>query len=244
MNSYDKSVHISYKLENHEARSYIRDAIISLVKIIEKREGRKAQELRFLDLGCGHGLLMRDLSRLGYKMTGLDFNPVCINNAKSFGETHCADASDIVDIFKPDSFDAIIASHLLEHVENPKQLIEKMKIVSKKYIIIAVPNPVRFKVLLKYSLFQKNYSNKGHFYCWDRSHLTNFLELHCGLRIIKWQTDGIHILSHRLFKRKLKMNGFLNFIEVKFLPRLFPYFSTSLIVLCSKNNLSDNDNSQ
>jgi len=132
--------------------------------------------LRVLELGCGHGDLLASLNpSLG---VGVDFSNEMIQSA-SVKHPHLFfilnDAHDIV--FK-ERFDIIILSHVLEHFDDPGDIISQIKKVSKRWIIVACPNPIRFKVLVKHALFRRNYSNLGHVYSWDRSHLTNFLEFH------------------------------------------------------------------
>jgi len=175
---------------------------------------------------------MRDLGGQGFKTTGLDFDPNCVREAKKYGECLLGDIERADELFGMKSFDLVVLCHSLEHMEKPKAIIEQVKKISKHWIIIAVPNPIRPKVLVKYALFRKDYSNKGHFYSWDRSHLTNFLEHQCDLRIASWATDYIQAVPCRPARKLLDMLQVLRPIEDSILPRLFPYFSSSLIVLC------------
>ena len=47
--------------------------------------------------------------------------------------------------FKSNSFDIVHASHILEHLANPYAAIQEMKRVSRKYVIVKVPNATYFK---------------------------------------------------------------------------------------------------
>jgi len=177
---------------------------------------------------------MRDLKDAGFNITGLDFDNKCIQVAKKFGNVIHGSINDLDKIFTNDSFDMVIASHVLEHMENPKQVLDKIKKVTKRWILIAVPNPLWPKGIVKYNLIlRRNYSNKGHLYCWDRSHFTNFLENHCGLKIERWGIDGVQIIPFKYIRKLLASIGMLDLIEIRLGGLILPYFSTSLITLCT-----------
>jgi len=234
MNGKFRSDHVTYELEDHlsSSRRWIRQAIISLILQAFKLSGASKEHFKILDAGCGFGILMRDMKALGFEVIGLDVDPICVEYARQFGSCILGDINDIDQLFPSNTFDLVVSSHSLEHMTNPKETVDKLKVVAKDWIVIAVPNPVRPQVLLKYDLLRMSYSNKGHLYCWDRSHLENFLVRHCGLTITSWATDYIHAVPTKFLRSLLQRLGMLELIEVRFLPWLFPYFSTSLIALC------------
>lgn len=82
--------------------------------------------LRVLDIGCGNGSqLAIPLAREGLHVTGIDSDPASIAHAKELAREiphasfKCASADDIVDR----NFDVVILSEVLEHVEEPQQLL-------------------------------------------------------------------------------------------------------------------------
>jgi 2-polyprenyl-6-hydroxyphenyl methylase/3-demethylubiquinone-9 3-methyltransferase len=80
--------------------------------------------LRILDVGCGGGLLCEPLARLGADVTGIDPVQENIEIAKPHGEemglslTYLTHA---IEDLPPDlpPFDVIVASEIIEHVDNP-----------------------------------------------------------------------------------------------------------------------------
>ena len=64
-------------------------------------------------------------------------------------------------------------SHVLEHMKNPIDVLNNLK--KCQMALIAVPNPIRPKILFKYYIFNNDYANKGYLYSWDQSHFTNFI---------------------------------------------------------------------
>lgn len=73
-----------------------------------------------LDVGCGLG---RNLGHLGGNGVGVDHNPTSVGHARALGFT----AFTIEDFFKseyavPDRFDAMLAAHLVEHVDEAQAM--------------------------------------------------------------------------------------------------------------------------
>jgi len=211
------------------------DAIIKLLSYSQKLLKKEKNNVELIDIGSGHGTLLKRLKEEGYKdILGVDFDEKCVEMSSRYAKCYKLDI-DNIDTLNSEKRDVAILSHVLEHIENPRRALEKLQRLSN-YIIIVVPNPSRIKVLLKYNLFSKNYSNQGHFYCWDHSHFANFLINYCNLEIVKWGVDRVYVFPFRRFRCFLRYVGLLDRIEIKFLPRFFPYFSNSLIVLCKRNS--------
>jgi SAM-dependent methyltransferase len=70
---------------------------------------------RTLDIGCGVG---RNLAHLGENGVGVDPNPSCVAAARAAGFTAFTPAE-----LPPDSFESLLFSHVLEHVDDPAALV-------------------------------------------------------------------------------------------------------------------------
>ncbi len=87
------------------------------------------QRLKVLDIGCGGGILAEPLTRLGAIVTGIDATQSAIDVAKQHAhemglaiDYHCVD----VETFAAQhagTFDLVIASEIIEHVENPQNFL-------------------------------------------------------------------------------------------------------------------------
>ncbi|WP_373031380.1 class I SAM-dependent methyltransferase [Sulfurovum sp.] len=229
-----RSIHISYDAGDHEKKgAEIRTAIVTLVKKAASVDGIPISELSLLEGGCGLGFLMRDLRNEGCRnLTGLDFDDHCLSESSRFGDVFKKDLQDLGKSVEENSFDVVVLSHVLEHMKNPIDVLSHAKKISRRWVIVACPNPIRPMILAKHALFGRDYSNAGHLYSWDRSHFSNFLERYNNLRLVQWATDDVQIIPFRFLRKCLDFLGLLKLIEVTIAPKLLPYFSSSLIVLC------------
>ena len=224
----DRSIHICYE---HQERYRLHLSYLRLLDYAVEKSGKNRAQFQVLDLGCGRGDFL-ELIGGSYRATGLDFDEKCVQIARRFAEVKLGNIEDVNIMFQNEQFDMVVMSHVLEHMKNPTDVIQKVKSLGPDWLLIGVPNPARLKVLMKYNLFSTDYSNKGHYYSWDRSHFSNFLERHCGLEIIKWEVDEVYAVPLRPLRKVFKAIRVLDFSEMVALPKLFPYFSSSLIVLC------------
>jgi 2-polyprenyl-6-hydroxyphenyl methylase/3-demethylubiquinone-9 3-methyltransferase len=83
--------------------------------------------LNVLDLGCGGGLLAESLAKQGAHVSGVDIEPSLIEVAKLHAKQENLNidyqVSDITN-FKHKKFDAIVCMEMLEHVQEPEQIIK------------------------------------------------------------------------------------------------------------------------
>tara|TARA_Y100000310_G_C20698409_1_gene827373 strand:- start:131 stop:772 length:642 start_codon:yes stop_codon:yes gene_type:complete len=143
-----------FKYSSHEK-------IISLVKPNSK----------VLDIGCASGYIASQLKKKNCEVTGIDNSKEYLKEAKK----HCEEVK-LLDISKEsidDKFDVIILGDILEHTQNPEEIIAKLKnnLLPKGTIIVSVPNILniyaRFKIIS--GTFPQD--DKGIF---DRTHLRPF----------------------------------------------------------------------
>ncbi len=90
-----------------------------------------------VDIGCGNGIITNQLSKK-YHVVGVDRSQAALKYVQC-DHFHCS--SDSIPL--PDnSFDLSFSSELLEHLDQPtyQKTIGEIKRLSKKYILITVPN--------------------------------------------------------------------------------------------------------
>ncbi len=96
------------------------------------------EDIRILDLGCGTGIIDRDLAEIGYLVTGIDKSSAMIelarknnmNNKNEFIEGDMRELSDIIDknIRDDKKFDVVISIFdTLNHLKNFEELMKVVK---------------------------------------------------------------------------------------------------------------------
>jgi SAM-dependent methyltransferase len=78
--------------------------------------------VRFLDYGCGHGAVVRALRTPLVSVLGYDFSESCLARGKAEGLPM---TSSLDDVARDAPFDAILLSDVLEHVPDPRSLLER-----------------------------------------------------------------------------------------------------------------------
>lgn len=92
-----------------------------------KREGKNSDS-HVLDIGCGGGFLTNELGLQGYSVTGIDLSESSLAIARKYDVTKKVNylKADAYSLPFPDqSFDVVCAMDILEHVDNPQQLIKE-----------------------------------------------------------------------------------------------------------------------
>jgi 2-polyprenyl-3-methyl-5-hydroxy-6-metoxy-1,4-benzoquinol methylase len=79
---------------------------------------------RLLEIGCGTGGMLKGMQDLGWHVEGIDFDPVAVKNcARNSLHVRLGTLED--QAYPPNSFDAIIMSHVIEHVPDPLALLRE-----------------------------------------------------------------------------------------------------------------------
>ncbi len=187
-----------------------------------------AEKTSILDYGCGRGEFISMAAEAGYQVRGCDIDPVCVELASHYGRAVLLEDGSLSQQFGIKSFDVVASFHVLEHMENPKKTLLEFAQISKKYILIAVPNLARFPRL---RWGRVSYSNTGHLQGWDHSTLLNLAENHCGLRWVEWAFDTTVLGSISHYAGKIIGDKGLRKLEAGFFNRKWPHLSSSIIGL-------------
>ena len=112
------------------------------------------------DLGCGDGALIHALKKefQKVKVTGIDISPRRINALRSKfpkDKFYCKDVCNTN--LKKNSFDFIISSQVIEHVEDDKKLVKEIGRLLKKKGFVVIDSVIK----KSFSIYK--YRNKGKF---------------------------------------------------------------------------------
>jgi SAM-dependent methyltransferase len=88
--------------------------------------GRCAPSGRLLDVGCGHGLLLDEARRRGYRVEGLELSAHAAAYARdTLGLTvHHRTVADLIAEPEPPRYNAIVLADVLEHLDDPVASID------------------------------------------------------------------------------------------------------------------------
>jgi 2-polyprenyl-3-methyl-5-hydroxy-6-metoxy-1,4-benzoquinol methylase len=130
-----------------------------------------------LDLGCGRGRLAMEMEKLGYRVTGIEANPVATSVARGrmgeLIEIDLAQFKHISEALAGRRFDWIVASDVMEHLPYPEETLNFYKQFLKPggKLIVSVPNIALWDIRLRLLFGQFNYVDSG---VLDRTHMRFF----------------------------------------------------------------------
>jgi SAM-dependent methyltransferase len=168
-----------YSLEKHPFRTNNQAFILDFIK----------PESTVLDLGCGLGFVSFFISAKAKKVVGIDYNEADIAKAKNLFQRknldyRCENALTYLEN-RSETFDTLLLSHILEHIEEPHIFLQQFKGFFK-YIFIELPD---FDKTLN-NHYRKDlnmpliYSDADHVIEFDRADLKDLFEK-CGLKILQ-----------------------------------------------------------
>ncbi len=184
---------------------------------------------RVLDVGSGRGELLKRLSDTGYVVRGCDMDDRCVELGSAYAEVRKLAVEEVSPEEFDGKFDCVVMSHVLEHVENPREALRRVSSVLDGLMVISVPNPyylpnMRAAVLRR----EVGYVNTGHLHTWDWSHFKTFLEAGCGHEVVDWFHDAVPLPLTGRTRGTLHRMGALSFIENRVLRSALPRFCRSV----------------
>ncbi len=148
-------------------------SLISLAKPL------KAETI--LDAGCGEGFPMDKLSknRVGKKIEGVEYSKDSLSFGKKLFPNLTFREGSVYELpYKNNSFDLVICTEVLEHLKEPAKALKEILRVSKKYLIISVPNEPLFMIsnLLRGKNLSRLGNDVGHINHWNPLSFKKYLK--------------------------------------------------------------------
>ena len=171
------------------------------------RQCLKPNQRRAIDVGCGPGYLLSELSRMGFECLGIDFNPDVVRVAQEHFHVN-AQVGRLEDLIAVHSqFDMALLVHVLEHAEDPLNLLRNIRqvLAPNGILLIDLPNRNRFAIMRSLSrgdFFWGEYP-PHHLTFWSTASLTYALKsaglavLECHSRPFNQENQAGLFLSHR-----------------------------------------------
>jgi SAM-dependent methyltransferase len=97
---------------------------------------------RFLDIGCGSGVKLKQMAALGWNCSGFDVNPTAVQQAQQTASEAYVFVSTLDDLDTSQTFDLVSMSHVLEHLPDPATALRKCyRLLSPSgKLVISIPN--------------------------------------------------------------------------------------------------------
>ena len=142
-----------------------------------------------LDVGCGEGFTLNRFSenKVGKKLEGIEYNKSAIQLGQKIYPNIKIKQGNIYSLpYEDNSFDLVLCTEVLEHLEEPKKALKELVRVSKKYLVISVPNEPLF--MSAQLIRGKNWSRFGndieHINHWTMFGFPKFIKQNSNAKIL------------------------------------------------------------
>ena len=142
-----------------------------------------------LDVGCGEGFTLNRLKEngIGKKLEGLEYLQAAIDLGKKTYPDIKITKGNIYELpYRDNEFDLVLCTEVLEHLEEPEKALKELVRVSRKYLVISVPNEPFF--MLAQMIRGKNWSRLGndieHINHWTMFGFPQFVKKNSRVKIL------------------------------------------------------------
>lgn len=161
----------------------------NFVRQVERMVGRlPAVPTTILDVGCAEGTMAHRLAELtGAEVTGFDLDDPAITQAWADGPGELVTGDAHALPFEDKSFDLVLGLEVLEHVADPHQVLAEMVRVTKRPLIVSVPNEPYFRMsnLLTGRHVRSLGNTPGHWNHWTPIGFQALVSKHAALEEIR-----------------------------------------------------------
>jgi glycosyltransferase involved in cell wall biosynthesis len=230
--TYDPKYDITGERYNYKKS----DPYSSHAQIIKWIEQERPGEV--LEIGTATGYLSAEMTKLGCLVTGIEQDPEMAEVAKQHCQRMIVGDIEQLDLSDLGKYDAVVLGDVVEHLRNPRELLQRVTRVLKPggKILMSLPNVANIWVRLNLLFGRFNYSRVG---ILDESHLRFFtlesskkMARDSGLEVINTTATPIPlplILPSTSKGRPLSFLHMLNWGITKLRKTLFGY---QFILVC------------
>ncbi|HYM64968.1 MAG TPA: class I SAM-dependent methyltransferase [Candidatus Sulfotelmatobacter sp.] len=143
-------------------------------------ELKKLEIKTVLDVGCGEGFILNKLKEegIGKSWEGIDYSKEAVEIGKKIHPGLSLKQGSIYNSGLADSsFDLVVCTEVLEHLEDTKKALKEVLRISKKYVLLSVPN----EPLFLFSNFTQWGKDIGHINHWTFWGFEKFVKENAGV---------------------------------------------------------------
>lgn len=134
---------ITDNYKKHTSKNPIQKFLIENFKKTLASQAQKLNISSVLDAGCGEGFTLEYLriNSIGKTFEGIDFLEKAVEIGNKVHPKIKLKKGSIYELpYKDNSFDLVLSTEVLEHLDNPEKALKEIFRVSKKYVLLSVPN--------------------------------------------------------------------------------------------------------
>lgn len=184
---YDEDYY-RYELENEE--NFFRLMLLGLEDVgFPEFEAHRPKPRRFLDIGCATGRLLEEMRARGWECFGVEVCGPSVRHAREVRGLDVFQGTLERAPYEPQSFDVIHSSHVIEHVNDPRLFLERIRTLLKPdgEVFLVTPCFTGLQARLMGPHWRSAIAD--HLYLFSRRTLARLLES-VGLKPLRWKTWG------------------------------------------------------
>jgi ubiquinone/menaquinone biosynthesis C-methylase UbiE len=155
------------------------------------------------EVGCGNGYVTQFIKNnfSNAEIKAIDINSDKIDVAKARVKDVEFSVGNIYNINYDDAtFDLVISTEVLEHLENPISALQELLRVSKKYIIVSVPNEPFYRMtnVVRFMYLKELGNTPGHINHWSKNAFIKFANKICHVQEVRTPFPFTILLCEKL----------------------------------------------
>lgn len=166
-----------YQSGNWVAQKLVNNFMVAILSIVKEAGSQEIHEI-----GCGEGHILGMLATAGFAVRGCDISNESLAVARSEAEKRNLiiqlTAKSIYDLDPSvDCSDTVICCEVLEHLAEPAVALKKLVSITRKNLIVSVPNePIwHFLNLVRGKYLTAFGNTPGHFQHWSKRKFVGFV---------------------------------------------------------------------
>lgn len=184
--SYSSANHHKYTNQNRLYQWHLHAFMDSVYALLAQTETKT-----LLDAGCGEGFVTHYLAQkdASLRITGVDLSPEAVAFAQQqFGESARFRTGSLYKLpFSDNSFDTVLCSEVLEHLDNTERAVAELKRVARRHVLITVPREPYFKWLNDLGRSLGISPDPGHLNFWTKKTFPAFINMHFKSAVFAWK---------------------------------------------------------
>jgi len=173
-------------------------------KIVLKRISKFGSKGRILEIGCSAGFFLDEARQLGWQGYGIDLSHWAVEHCqKKLKLENVIEGSLLENThFAYNYFDAVVMLDVIEHLHNPRQVLEEIRRILKPGGILCVSTPDINSFLSRFLKAQWWGIQKAHLSYFSRKTLEQML-IACGFKVIKFKSH-VRVFSADYWRTRLE----------------------------------------